>query len=305
MKRRVNYAVIDAFTSVAFKGNPAAVCLLEEGGWDTAAAGDSWMKSVAAEFNISETCFLTRVPPEGHADAAVVPRFRLRWFTPVEEVDLCGHATLAAAHFLFKSSLAECNQVEFITRSGVLTAKKICGLGQMNGAKYPDNGDVEQFSIELDFPVVSVVECHSAEVSLLPGTLKGVSVVDVKKTAGGDLLVELDSGKDVANIQPQFDEIRRCAGRGLIVTGPAPDGSGFDIFSRFFCPKLGINEDPVCGSAHCVLAPYWRRKIGKSNLIAYMASPRGGRLDLLLEEETQRVKIRGEAVTVMVGTLLA
>ncbi|KAJ0979626.1 hypothetical protein J5N97_015100 [Dioscorea zingiberensis] len=132
------------------------------------------------------------------------------------------------------------------------------------------------------------------------------SVINVQKTGtSGDLLVEVTSGLDVANLKPKFDEIRQCAGRGLIITGSAPSGSGYDFFSRFFSPKLGVDEDAVCGSVHCALAPYWSKKLGKHNLIAYMASPRGGRLDLTLDENAERVYIRGEAVTVMEGSLLA
>ncbi|XP_072984135.1 uncharacterized protein [Typha latifolia] len=221
-KRSVRYAVIDAFTDAAFKGNPAAVCFLEaEGG----VVDEQWMQSVAKEFNISDTAFLSRATSAVNSDAGggdpPSPRFHLRWFTPVSEVNLCGHATLAAAHFLLISGL-----------------------------------------------------------------------------------VELASGKEVADINPNFTELKECPGRGVIITGQAPAGSGFDFFSRFFCPKLGVNEDPVCGSAHCALAPYWGKKLEKQCLIAYMASPRGGRLDLQLVEETQRVRIKGEAVTIMVGTLL-
>ncbi|CAA7405949.1 unnamed protein product [Spirodela intermedia] len=268
------------------------------------------MKSVAAEFNISVTCFLVPVTlPSEQSEgspmaAAAVPRFHLRWFTTVDEVNLCGHATLASAHFLFTSSFKKYNEVEFITKSGILSAKKVYGLEHMNSSKTTATVNGEQFSIELNFPLISVVECDDTDIPLISGTLNGALVVDVKKTAGDDLIVVLASGKDVADIKPQFEELKRCPRRGVIITGPAPEGSGFDFFTRFFCPKLGVNEDPVCGSAHCSLAPYWARKLGKNNLVAYMASPRGGVLDLVLEEEKQRLRIRGQAVTVMTGTLL-
>ncbi|KAK9083967.1 hypothetical protein Scep_030438 [Stephania cephalantha] len=126
-----------------------------------------------------------------------------------------------------------------------------------------------------------------------------------KMDRSGDIIVELSSGEVVANLQPQFEEIEKCTASGVIVTGIAPSGSGFDFFSRFFCPKLKINEDPVCGSAHCALVPYWSKKLGKKNFTAYMASPRGGILDLDLDEENNRVRIRGRAITVMEGSLLA
>ncbi|CAA6675388.1 unnamed protein product [Spirodela intermedia] len=198
-------------------------------------------------------------------------------------VNLCGHATLASAHFLFTSSFQKYNEVEFITKSGILGAKKVYGLEHMNSSKTTATVNGEQFSIELNFPLISVVECDDTDIPLISGTLNGALVVDVKKTAGDDLIMSQ---------------------RGVIITGPAPEGSGFDFFTRFFCPKLGVNEDPVCGSAHCSLAPYWARKLGKNNLVAYMASPRGGVLDLVSEEEKQRLRIRGQAVTVMTGTLL-
>ncbi|KAJ4782656.1 Phenazine biosynthesis-like domain-containing protein [Rhynchospora pubera] len=298
-QRAIKYAVIDAFTGEAFKGNPAAVCLLEE----TADVDEHWMLSVAKEFNISETCFLTRVVsavgsyPNSSNQSVDIPRFSLRWFTPVAEVNLCGHATLASAHFLFTSALLEHEIVEFITKSGLLTAKKV--TKSKSASK-----DMKLF-IELDFPADQVVKCNASELPSIPLTLNGLSVVNVlKTTASDDFIVEVSSGKEVAELQPNFNEIQKCAGRGVIVTGQAPDGSGFDFFSRFFCPKLGINEDPVCGSAHCALVPYWSRKLQKKSLTAFMASPRSGVLHLELDEKSQRVRISGEAVTVMVGTLL-
>uniref|UniRef100_A0A0A9CVF3 Isomerase n=1 Tax=Arundo donax TaxID=35708 RepID=A0A0A9CVF3_ARUDO len=154
--------------------------------------------------------------------------------------------------------------------------------------------------------MIDLVECHPAELPSIPETLNGASVVSVHKSAtAGDLIVELSLGKEVADIIPDINEIKKCSGRGVVVTGPAPDGSGYDFFTRFFCPKFGIDEDPVCGSAHCVLAPYWGAKLGKQKLTAFQASPRSGILYLELEAAARRVRIQGEAVTVMTGTLLA
>ncbi|KAK1294832.1 hypothetical protein QJS10_CPA16g01389 [Acorus calamus] len=210
-----------------FKGNPAAVCLLEEGDYDDDHKRDQqWMQSLAMEFNISETCFLTPI-------VAAAPRYRLRWFTPVAEVELCGHATLAASHFLFSSGLVEADAVEFVTLSGVLTAKRV--------------RKSDRVLIELDFPASVVVECEKVELPEIPITLGGASVVGVMKSSSngsgdGDPIVELASGEAVAGIQPQLDEIRKCAGRGVIITGPAPSDSGFDFYTRFFCPKLGVDE---------------------------------------------------------------
>ncbi|KAH9306550.1 hypothetical protein KI387_010954, partial [Taxus chinensis] len=180
-------------------------------------------------------------------------------------VDLCGHATLASAHFLFSSGLLNCNSVLFHTRSGVLTALKIDGFkeGQSSGRK------TDRFAIELDFPQVSLFDCDSSDIPLLSNSLKGLALHSVKKTTYNDLFIELASGEQVESLQPQFEEIRKCSSRGVLVTGIAPKKSGFDFYSRFFCPKLGINEDPVCGSAHCALGPYWATKLGKSHLVAY------------------------------------
>ncbi|CAO2185014.1 unnamed protein product [Urochloa humidicola] len=293
-KRGIQYAVVDAFTAEPFKGNPAAVCLLEDA---AKAADERWMQSVAAEFNLSETAYLLR----DSAAAGAAPRFKLRWFTPAAEVELCGHATLASAHFLFSSVLAEHETlIEFETKSGILTAKKVAAP-----ASTAASGEGKLF-IELDFPMIDLVDCHPAELPSIPQALNGACVFSVQKSAtAGDLIVELSSGKEVADIIPNFHEIKKCSGRGVIVTGPAPSGSGFDFFTRFFCPKFGVDEDPVCGSAHCVLAPYWGGKLGKQRLTAFQASPRSGILYLELEPAGRRVRIQGEAVTVMTGTLLA
>ncbi|KAL7151372.1 hypothetical protein ABFS83_04G026200 [Erythranthe nasuta] len=292
-KKPVRYCVVDAFTDSAFKGNPAAVCLLEED------RDDDWLQAVAREFNISETCYLTRLSESTDSVIGSVPRFRLRWFTPVAEVKLCGHATLAASHFLFAYDLVKSDTIEFLTLSGILTAKRVVD----------SNGNAtESFLIELDFPVLPIMEYNGAsdaDVAIISKSLNGASFNEIHKTTtGDDLLVVLPSGKAVEEVEPNFDEILKCHGRGLIITGPALTGSGFDFFSRFFCPNLGINEDPVCGSAHCALAPYWSKKLGKRDFIAYQASPRSGILNLHLDDENQRVLLRGKAVTVMEGTLL-
>ncbi|KAI0530827.1 hypothetical protein KFK09_000375 [Dendrobium nobile] len=239
-RRSVRYAVVDAFTDTPFKGNPAAVCLLEE----EAGLNDNWMQNVAKEFNISETAFL--LP----SNASSKPRFRLRWFTPVAEVKLCGHATLASAHFLFTSGVVKGDVIEFDTLSGILVTKKMQDFGKLGFAEPCSNGNGESFSIELDFPIIQVVDCVSEEMPSFPETLNDLSMVNVQKTSNGDLL------------------------------------------------------DPVCGSAHCALAPYWSRKLGKNNLMAYQASPRCGILDLQVDEERSRVLIRGKAVTVMEGFLM-
>ncbi|KAK9057280.1 hypothetical protein SSX86_022115 [Deinandra increscens subsp. villosa] len=292
-KTLVKYAVVDAFTDTPFKGNPAAVCWLDGNEKD-----DKWLQSVAAEFNISETCYL--IPILEHD--SVNPRFNLRWFTPVAEVELCGHATLAASHFLFQSGLVNSNTIEFSTLSGILTAKRI-SANKINGSS---NGDDSQdsFYIELDFPVVPVSDYNDLEVSAISEILNGVSVVDVKKNALDDIYVLLPSAKEVVEFKPQINKIKESPGRGIVITAPGPNGSGFDFYSRFFCPKLGIDEDPVCGSAHCALAAYWHEKLGKCDFVAYQASPRSGVLHVHLDKENQRVLLRGKATTVMEGSLL-
>ncbi|XP_034691720.1 uncharacterized isomerase BH0283-like [Vitis riparia] len=300
-KKPVKYSVVDAFTDSAFKGNPAAVCLLEE------ERDEDWLQALAMEFNVSQTGYLTRITEPEALDSSttiLTPRFRLRWFTPVAEVKLCGHATLAAAHLLFASSLMKGNMIEFITLSGVLTARKVMQGNKSDSLKYENGQAQEHFSIELDFPTVPMVEYNSAEVASISKALNGASVIDIKKTEKDDLFVVLPSGKTVVDIEPQFDDIQKLPGRGLIITGLAPPESEFDFFSRFFCPKLGIKEDPVCGSAHCSLAPYWSQKLGKCDLLAYPASPRSGIVDIHVDEQNQRVLLRGKAVTVMEGCVL-
>ncbi|XP_076923591.1 uncharacterized protein LOC143585773 isoform X2 [Bidens hawaiensis] len=291
-KNLIKYSVVDAFTDTPFKGNPAAVCWL-----DGVQKDDKWLQSVATEFNISETCYLTPIANHDTEN----PRFNLRWFTPVAEVELCGHATLAASHFLFQSGLVNSDTIEYSTLSGILTAKRI-SANKINGES---NGALEDsFYIELDFPVVPVSDYNDLEVSAISEILDGASVVDVKKNTLDDIYVELSSAKEVEEYKPQINKIKESPGRGIVITARAPIGSGFDFYSRFFCPKLGIDEDPVCGSAHCALAAYWHDKLGKCDFVAYQASPRSGVLHVHLDKENQRVLLRGKATTVMEGSLL-
>ncbi|MBA0882003.1 hypothetical protein Goshw_025827 [Gossypium schwendimanii] len=287
--------VVDAFTNSAFKGNPAAVCLLEE------ERDEKWMQAVAAEFNISETCYLTRITNSTSPNT----RFRLRWFTPVAEVNLCGHATLASAHTLFTTGLVNSSIIEFDTLSGILTAKKVPDVCPTNVSEVQNGGVSDRFLIELNFPTVPVTDFNSAEASLISKALNDAPLIDVKRTTtADDIFVVLQSGKSVIEMEPRFDDILKCPGRGLIVSGAAPSDSEFDFISRFFCPKYGINEDPVCGSAHCALAPYWSQQLGKLDFVAHAASPRGGIVKIHLDEQNHRVLLRGKAVTVMEGSVL-
>ncbi|XP_045819155.1 uncharacterized isomerase BH0283-like [Trifolium pratense] len=295
-KKPVKYYVVDAFTDSAFKGNPAAVCLLEE----EEEKDNQWLQSVAAEFNMPMTAYLTPI----HGTS--VPRFGVRYFTPSStEVNLCGHATLAAAHILFSSGLGDKNVIEFVTLSGLLTAKKVPSI-DVTSAPNLQNGEAKDgFYIELDFPADPIAEFNSNDTSLISEALNGASIVDIKRTQiADDIFVVVTSGKNVTEVQPQLDAISKLPGRGVTVTGIAPPESGFDFYSRFFAPKYGINEDPVCGTAHCGLASYWSKKLGKCDLNAYQASARGGILNLRVDEQKQSVFFRGKAVIVMEGCVL-
>jgi PhzF family phenazine biosynthesis protein len=256
-------AQVDAFTGRAFAGNPAAVCILPE------ARDAAWMQSVAAEMNLAETAFL--VKQAGGYD--------LRWFTPAVEVSLCGHATLASAHVLWQDGhLPPGADARFHTLSGLLTARK--------------DGDW----IELDFP--------ARPETAAPAPEGLAAALGAEPTYTGrnalDYIVELDSEETVRSLKPDLGVIAKLPVRGLMVTAR---GTQYDFVSRFFAPAVGVNEDPVTGSAHCCLVPYWAPKLGKTEFLAYQASPRGGILRLKLAGA--RVKLAGQAVTVLRGELLA
>jgi PhzF family phenazine biosynthesis protein len=256
---------VDAFTNKAFSGNPAAVCVLAE------PASDEWMRNVAREMNLSETAFLT--PHDGG--------YRLRWFTPAVEVDLCGHATVASAHVLWQDGhLRPGQQARFHTRSGLLLADR--------------RGDW----IELDFPV-KVVTPAPAPAELLPA-LGVEQAVFVGKNAF-DYLVEIESEEKLRQLSPDHSKLRQLPVRGVIVTARSYGGE-FDFVSRFFAPGSGIDEDPVTGSAHCALGPYWSERLGKTEMLAFQASARGGIIRVRLQGD--RVLLGGQAVTVMTAELL-
>lgn len=260
----VTITQVDAFTQTPFAGNPAAVCLLPEPG------DEHWMQQVAREMNLSETAFLHR-QENG---------FRLRWFTPAMEVDLCGHATLASAHVLWEAGyLRPEEQARFYTRSGLLTATQ-------QGAW-----------IELNFPVTAAMP---ADASLELEQALGITPVFLGQ-GRSVYLVEVDSEATVRRLTPNFLLLEQVAARGVIVTSRSAS-SEYDFVSRYFAPRAGINEDPVTGSAHCALAPFWGARLGKSEMRAYQASPRGGVLRVRLEGE--RVVISGQAITVLRGELL-
>ena len=256
---------VDAFTNQRFKGNPAAVCVLET------AMEDQWMQSLAQEMNLSETAFL--VKQDLH--------YALRWFTPTTEVPLCGHATLASAHVLWTEGYASTGQaINFETKSGFLTAK------------YQDNW------IELNFPAN-----RSQDIPPIM-KLEDALGLRIKTFAYNSLgyLVELQSSQQVERLQPNFSLLNQLPMGKVIVTSLAEDNSEYDFVSRFFAPGVGINEDPVTGSAHCCLAPYWRDRLQKDSFLAYQASSRGGVVKVHYDGG-DRVLIQGQAVTVMRGEL--
>ncbi len=255
---------VDAFTSQPFAGNPAGVCVLD------GPRPDGWMQAVAREMNLSETAFLV---PE--ADG-----FRLRWFTPAVEVDLCGHATLASAHVLYESArLAAGAEARFHTRSGLLTARR--------------DGDW----IAMDFPAV-----HATPAPAPAGLLEALGAEPVAVARSRfDYLVELAGAAGVRDLAPDLHRLKVVEARGVIVTARS-DVPEYDIVSRFFAPRAGVDEDPVTGSAHCSLGPWWAGRLGRDTLVAYQASARGGILHLRMRGD--RVELRGRAVTVLRGTIL-
>ena len=259
--------VVDAFTNKPFGGTPAAVCPLES--W----RDNAWLQSVAAEMNLAETAFVVE-RPDGSFD--------LRWFTPEVEVELCGHATLATAHALWQTGRVRITDapLAFHTLSGLLTARR--------------SGD----EIELNFPI------EAPSPVLVPGHLLeglGVTAVSVHRNRF-DYFVEVADEQSVGDLQPDFTRLRQVATRGISVTSRSDDAR-FDFVSRFFAPAVGVNEDPVCGSSHCGLGPFWQQRLGKSELLAHQISRRGGVLRVTCDGD--RVRLAGRAVLVTQGELLA
>jgi PhzF family phenazine biosynthesis protein len=258
---------VDAFTEEPFKGNPAGVCLLD------VPAEASWMQNVAAEMNVAETAFPL---PEGDG-------FRLRWFTPKVEVRLCGHATLAAAHVLWEEGiLPKDREARFETLSGLLTARR----------QGPE--------IELNFPSRPVNSQPPDWAEAVVGAL-GIKPSFIGMSAE-DILIEAADEEAVRTVEPDFATLRSLPARGVIVTSRSSDPN-FDFISRFFAPAVGVDEDPVTGSSHCVLTPFWAQRLGKAAMTAYQASARGGVLRVRLDGD--RVRIAGRAVTIIHGELAA
>jgi PhzF family phenazine biosynthesis protein len=256
---------IDAFTDRPFTGNPAAVCVLD------ATAADEWLAAVAREMNLSETAFLLR-RPDG---------WSLRWFTPAIEVDLCGHATLASAHAIWEEGLDSGAVLHFHTRSGVLTATR------------------DADGIVLDFPAQPATPAEAP-----PGLLEALGVIAPVAVAsnGADWLVELPDADGVRSLHPDMRRLAAVEARGVMVTARADDGV-HDFVSRWFGPRVGVDEDPVTGSAHCCLGPWWATHLQRDVLRGYQTSARGG--TVLVRLRGDRVLLTGRAVTVLRGELAA
>jgi PhzF family phenazine biosynthesis protein len=265
--------VVDAFTDRPFAGNPAAVCVM------AGPADEGWMRDVAREMNLSETAFL-------HPEA---DGYRLRWFTPATEVKLCGHATLASAHVLWESGrLPQDAVARFHTHSGLLTARRPSGPAS-GGAGW----------IALDFPARPVSE-GPAPAGLAAAL--GVEPRFVGRSELADLLVELASADAVRSLAPDIRALGRLSGvRGVMVTA-AGGGAPYDFVSRFFAPGAGVDEDPVTGSAHCSLGPFWAERLGRTELLAHQASARGGVVRVVCRGD--RVDLVGQAVTVWRGEII-
>lgn len=246
---------VDAFAEQVFEGNPAAVCPLEF--W----LADEVLQAIAEENNLSETAFF--VPTE--------EAFELRWFTPVEEVDLCGHATLAAAHVLFKHLNYAKPQLTFLTRSGALRVNQ------------------EKTGYSMDFPAEAVTVCVAPD-----ALISGLGHTPSELLAGFDYVAVYNTEEEVQALTPDFSQLQGIGLRGVVATAP---GNDVDFVSRCFFPKLRINEDPVTGSAHCELAPFWAERLGKKSLKARQLSKRSG--TLMCEVKGERVILVGQAADYM------
>ncbi|MEM9535285.1 MAG: PhzF family phenazine biosynthesis protein [Cyanobacteria bacterium P01_E01_bin.45] len=285
---------VDAFTNIPFKGNPAAVCVM------ATAAADEWMHQVAAEMNLSETAFLVNQPcAEGQTQGA---DYALRWFTPEVEVDLCGHATLASAHVLWSEGfVAATDAIRFHTKSGQLVATLASAA------------DGNWITLDCPSQPVTPIAAPPALIRALECDVRGVYASDA------NYLVEVESEATLRSLHPDMALLSQLPLQGAIVTASGSGGCesdphtsttdttstntvSYDFVSRYFAPNAGIDEDPVTGSAHCSLVPFWTERLHKSEMLAYQVSARGGMLKVV--DRGDRVAISGQAVTVMKGELL-
>jgi PhzF family phenazine biosynthesis protein len=262
-------SIIDAFTNQTFRGNPAATILVEQ------FPEDAQMQQIAAEMNLSETAFVKPLDQKNY--------FQLRWFTPKQEVPICGHATLAIAHYLRELDVIDTKSpFMFSTLSGDLTIS------------------FEEQLIVMDFPATFYRTCSERSQQLLVEMLRD-NPYETLGQAEDYLTVLLDSESAVQNFQPQYERIAELDGFGFIITAIADPHQPYDFVSRFFAPKAGIPEDPVTGSAHCSLTPYWAKRLGKSDLKAKQLSARTG--DLIVSDRGNRVLLKGNAITFLRGQI--
>lgn len=276
MKNKIKIYQVDTFTSKAFKGNPAAVCILEDD------INDELMQNIAQEMNLSETAF---VKPLDKVNMSNCNLFSLRWFTPEVEVDLCGHATIAASKVLFDEFNIKEQYIKYETKSGVLIAKR------------------EDEKISLDFPIDKPLDFN-----LTQDILEAMGITNYSKAIIGEktkkLVIEVKNEEDVLNLKPNFEMLKSLEFKnnvkGIGIT--CRSNERYDFISRYFNPWAGINEDPVTGSVHTLLANYWSNKLNKIEMKAYQASHRGGEISLKLLEN-DRVRLSGEAIIILKGEL--
>ncbi|MBE7174214.1 MAG: PhzF family phenazine biosynthesis protein [Williamsia sp.] len=262
MSTKIPFYQVDAFTAVPFQGNPAATCLLQQ------ALPEKMMQQIALENNLPETAFLL---PAGDGS------YHLRWFTPTTEIKLCGHGTLATAHILWEKGLLGGKETaRFHTLSGLLTVQK------------------KEDWLQLNFPAFAL---HEQELPAGMAAALGITPLASYCAEDGRWVVELDSEAALRSLKPDFTELKKFP--SVVVTAKTGKDSSYDFVSRSFAPAHGIDEDPVTGSSHCALVPYWRSRLNKSSFSAFQASARGGELKLKLDGS--RVLIEGKAVTVLEG----
>jgi PhzF family phenazine biosynthesis protein len=263
MTKKVIYQV-DAFTDQPFRGNPACVCIIEN------EMSDAWMQNVAMEMNLSETAFILK-SENG---------FIIRFFSPVSEIPLCGHATLSSAHILFDEGFVSRNEkINFKSKAGDLVISSSGSWIKMNFPAY----EAEKMKIPADFEKIA-----------------GIDPAELHRTAHGWVIALLKNEKEVRNLNPDFRLMKKSEFGDLIVTAPSDDNN-FDFCVRCFAPALGIDEDPVTGSAHCALAPFWNHRTGKKDFISHQVSKREGVLKVELKKD--RVEVSGQAITVIRGEL--
>ncbi len=280
---------VDAFADRPFTGNPAAVCILES------YPSDEWLQNVAAEMNLSETSFIV---PTGDENS-----FHLRWFTPTTEVGLCGHATLAAAHTLIEQKRVDTSQsIRFQTRSGELPCTQSESRITLNFPLASANEVVDSGTKTALLAALGILaEQRERSVNQIPQSMGPAKINAVVLRTEFDLVVVVNDARIVQAVRPDFNALEKIETRGVMITAPSQI-DGVDFISRFFAPRSGIYEDPVTGSAHCCLAPYWAKQLSKTSLVGYQASKRGGKV--YCEVAGDRVHLTGLAITVMEGRLL-